>query len=379
MEQSGSGINQSFSPPQATADSQHDKTNNMDDPTAQTAEQTLPELIRFMLEHMRGLQLKCPPTFQPEDYVNVWQYLAAAGNYLIDQIEDLRFEGHGQWESGDEASIQQFGRLAVPQGKEFLRRVLRELASLGTKWHLSSTRAGIDTQPFDPNHVPRLLELETPIVGVKMEDSETDDAKKEAVQEDVAEKEILKEAVIEPEVIKTEAVKPPPQDTVLPSIECKSTTLYTLKPSTLLTRHTATNSFKTPTTPRPADYKTPPRGPSFSPITPPQAVAETNNNSNSNSNSNIAQPHPPLQYPDDQRFRNYLSSINFDANMLSMFNFPTPTDVQEEISPRPRLASQAPVPAPASALAAQKYMDSVRLVVENIVALVFLMLPEPER
>lgn len=62
-----------------------------------------------------------------------------------------------------------------------------------------------------------------------------------------------------------------------------------------------------------------------------------------------------------------------------MFNFPTPTDVQEETSPRPQLASQAPVPAPASVLAGQKYMDSVRLVVENIVALVTLTLPEPER
>lgn len=201
----------------------------MDEPTAQTAEQTLPELIRFMLEHMRGLRLKGPPTFQPEHYADVWQALVAASNYLINQIEDLRFEGHGQWETGDEASIQQFGRLAVPQGKEFLRRVLRELASLGTKWHLSSTRAGIDTQPFDPNQVPRLLELEAPIVDIKMEDSETDDVKKEAVQEDVVEQEGLKEEVIEPEVIKTEAVKPSPLDTVLPSIERKSTTLYALK------------------------------------------------------------------------------------------------------------------------------------------------------
>lgn len=133
----------------------------MDDPTTQTSEQTLPELIRFMLEHMRGLRLRGPPTFQHEHYAQVWQYLAAAGNELVDLIEDLRFDGPGQWETGDEASIQEFGRLSVPKGKEFLQTVMREMASLGTKWHLSPTHAGIDTQRFAPNLVPRLVEFST--------------------------------------------------------------------------------------------------------------------------------------------------------------------------------------------------------------------------
>ena len=152
----------------------------------------------------------------------------------------------------------------------------------------------------------------------------------------------------------------------------------TLGASTALTQytaHTATSSFKPPTAPRPADYKTPPRGPSFSPITPPQVVADTN--------SNAAPPHPPLQYPSAQRFQSYLSSIDFSFNdgfgPHSMFAFPTPTDVQEETPPPPRLASQALVPAAGTSLAEQGYMNSVRIVMENIGALVFLMLPEPER
>ena len=59
-----------------------------------------------------------------------------------------------------------------------------------------------------------------------------------------------------------------------------------------------------------------------------------------------------------------------------MFDVPTPTDVQKEASPPPQLASQ-PASAPET-LAEQEYMASVRLVVENIESLVFLMLPEPE-
>ncbi|GAB7334142.1 hypothetical protein MBLNU13_g06213t1 [Cladosporium sp. NU13] len=308
----------------------------MDESTAQTAEQTLPELIRFVLERMRGLQLEGPPTFQPEHYVNVWQYLAAAGNYLIDQIKDLRSKGHEQWETGDEASIQQFGRLSVPKGKEFLKAVTREMASLGTKSHLSSARAGIDTQPFDPYQVPFLVEFELPIEDVEREDCETGDVEKVAVQEDTVEEDVVEKEAIEPKVIKTEAVEPSPQDTVLPSIE-------------------PTNSFKTPTVPRPADYKTPPHGPSFSPITPPQAIAKNNTNSN-NDSPNTASLRPPLQHPDDQRFQNYLSSINFNFNddgLHSMFNFPTPTELQEETSPPPQLASQEPGPITAFALAEQ--------------------------
>jgi len=209
----------------------------MDEPTAQATEPTLPELIRFMLEHMRGIQLKCPPTFQPEDYVNVWQYLAAAGNYLIDQIEDLRSKGLDQWETGDEASVQQFGRLSVPQGKKFLQTVIREMASLGTKSHVTSARAGIDTQPFDPNLVPRLVESEALVEGVRRENDETDDVKNEDFVKEAVENDVVKKEAVEPKVIKAEAVAPSPQEPVFASIERKSAPLYTLEPSTSLTTH----------------------------------------------------------------------------------------------------------------------------------------------
>lgn len=63
----------------------------MDDPTAQTAEQTLPELVRFVLEHPRNLRLKGPSTLQQERYAKAWQSLAIAGNKLIERIEDVRF------------------------------------------------------------------------------------------------------------------------------------------------------------------------------------------------------------------------------------------------------------------------------------------------
>ena len=113
----------------------------MDELAAQTSGQTMPELIHITLEHLRNLRLKGPPTFQHEHYAQAWQYLARAGNKPIDRIEDLRWEGHERWETGDEASIQVFGRNGVPQGKEFLRNVMRELASLGTTSHLSSAPA----------------------------------------------------------------------------------------------------------------------------------------------------------------------------------------------------------------------------------------------
>lgn len=303
----------------------------MDEPTAQTSEQTLPGLIRFTLEQLRNLRLKGPPNFQHEQYAEVWQALAAAGNSLTDQIENLRVEGHEQWETGDEASIQQFGRFAVPQGKEFMRNVLRELGSLGT--------------------------------------FEADDVEKEDVEQESLKEGVIQKEVIGRKAIKTEAVETPLQDTALPSIECRSTLLFLPENQHILNKNTATNSFKTPTVPRPADYKTPPRGPSFSPITPPQP---------NNVSSSTVPPHPPLQYPDDQRFQSYLSSINFndDENPHSMFDLPTPTDVQREISPPPQLASQS-ASAP-EAPTEQEYMASVRLVVENIESLVFLMLPEPE-
>ena len=160
----------------------------MDEPTAQTSEQTLPGLIRFTLEQLRNLRLKGPPNFQHEQYAEVWQALAAAGNSLIDQIENLRFEGHEQWETGDEASIQQFGRFAVPQGKEFMRNVLRELGSLGT--------------------------------------FEADDVEKEDVEQESLKEGVIQKEVIGREAIKTGAVETPLQDTVLPSIERRSTLLF---------------------------------------------------------------------------------------------------------------------------------------------------------
>lgn len=172
----------------------------MDEPTAQTSEQTLPGLIRFTLEHLRNLRLKGPPNFQHEQYAEVWQALAAAGNSLIDQIENLRFEGHEQWETGDEASIQQFGsRFAVPQGKEFMRNVLRELGSLGT--------------------------------------FEADDVEKEDVEQESLKEGAIQKEVIGRKAIKTEAVETPPQDTVLPSIERRSTLLFLPKTSAPLTKH----------------------------------------------------------------------------------------------------------------------------------------------
>lgn len=58
----------------------------MDELTAQTSERTLPGLIHITLEHLRNLRLKGPPTFQHEHYAQAWQYLARAGNKLIDRI-----------------------------------------------------------------------------------------------------------------------------------------------------------------------------------------------------------------------------------------------------------------------------------------------------
>lgn len=188
----------------------------MDELAAQTSGQTMPELIHITLEHLRNLRLKGPPTFQHEHYAQAWQYLARAGNKPIDRIEDLRWEGHERWETGDEASIQVFGRNGVPQGKEFLRNVMRELASLGTTSHLSSAPAITDTQRFDPDQVPRLQDFEEPGADVNMEDF-----KNHAKKDDVKEEEDKKET-IEPKAFKTEAVEPSPQDPVVPSIEGKS-------------------------------------------------------------------------------------------------------------------------------------------------------------
>ena len=217
-----------------------------------------------------------------------------------------------------------------------------------------------------------------------MEDVEMKDIKKEDIDTEGIKKEPIKPEVISPKAIKIEPVEPSLQDPIFPSIERKSTPLCTLKTSTSLMQHTATaNSFKAPTAPRLADYKIPPRGPSFLPITPPQQdVAETN--SNNNLNPNTAPPHPPLQYDNPQRFRSYVSSINFDSfnydDMESIFDFPTPTDVQNELSPPPpppQLAAQ-PGSATGTALAEQEYIASVKSVVANLKALVYLMRPLPQ-
>ena len=190
----------------------------MDDLTAQTSERTFPELVRSMLEHLHNLRLKGPSTLKYEDYAMFWRSLSTAGNRLIDTIEDLRLDGHDQWETGDEASIQQFGELSTAQGKKHLRVVIRELASLGTKWHVSSVSANIATQRFDPSHIPRLVEFETVVEDGKVEDYEPEDSKKEIIV-----KEVIKKDLTAP----TEAFESSPQDPVLPSIESKSIDIFT--------------------------------------------------------------------------------------------------------------------------------------------------------
>ena len=173
----------------------------MDDLVAQTSKRSLPDLVRFVLEHLRNLRLKSPAKFQHEVYAQAWRSLCAAANQLIDNIENLKLDGHGEWETGDEASTELFGKLSVPKAKEFLQRVLRELAHLGTKWHTSSASAGIDTQRFDADQIPLLEEIHATIEDIKFEDVTT-------------------------EVVKKEVVEPSPQDLVFPSIERKSFPSY---------------------------------------------------------------------------------------------------------------------------------------------------------
>lgn len=350
----------------------------MDDATAQTPDQTLPELVRFVLEHLRNLRLKGPSTLQHEHYAKVWQSLSTAGNKLIERIEDLRFHGYEQWETGDEASVQLFGRLGVPKCKKVLQNVMREFASLGTKWHVSSTLASIDTQPFNPDQVPRLVELEAVIEDVKMEDVEAEVVKKEDATKDAVTNEAVKM-----EAIKNEIIEPSPPGPGFLSIEGKYNSFTSWELSPALTQQKATSSFKTPTEPRPAGYRTPPRGPSFSPITPPQGVTESNSNTNDSNNPNTAPPNQPLQPHSPQRFQAYLSSINFDDDyhgQHAMFDFPTPTDVQKEISPPPP-PSQLPAQsgpgteAEKARVAEQEYMDSVKIVVAHVKGLLVLMRP----
>ena len=173
----------------------------MDDLVAQTSKRSLPDLVRFVLEHLHNLRLKSPANFQYEVYAQAWRSLCAAANQLIDNIENLKLDGHGERETGDEASTELFGKLSVPKAKEFLQRVLRELAHLGTKWHMSSASAGIDTQRFDADQIPLLEELHATVEDIKFEDVTT-------------------------EVVKKEVVEPSPQDLVFPSTERKSFPSY---------------------------------------------------------------------------------------------------------------------------------------------------------
>jgi len=355
----------------------------MDDLTTQTLNRSFPELIHSTLENLRNLRLEGPPALQAENYAKVWRSLSTAGNNLMETIEDLRLDGHERWETGDTASVELFGRLAVPQAKEFLQNVMSELASLGTTSHANSDHTIIDTRRFDLDRVPLLVKREATDGDVKMEDVETKDIKKEDVDPGGIKPESIKPEIISPKAIKTESISPPPQDPIFPSIERQSTPLCTLKTSTSLTQHTATtNSFKPPTAPRPSAYKTPPRGPSFSPITPPkQTITETNTNNNTNPNPNTTPPHPPLQYSSPRRFRSQVSTIDFDSfnydDLESMFEFPAPTEVQKELSPPlpPAQLAAQPGSATSTALAEQEYMASAKRVVANFKALVYLMRP----
>lgn len=216
----------------------------MDDCTSPNSERPLPELVGLMLEHLRSLRLAGPPTLQAEHYAKIWRSLSTAGNNLIKTIEGLRDDDYGRWETGDAASIELFGENCVPKAKKFLQDVTRELYSLGITWHVNPAGASIDTQRFDPERVPRLVEpgatggdvkmedvkKEEDVITadfVKKEDVKKEDVKKEVVKAEVAKNEAVKEEAIKPEdvkkeVIKTEPVEPSPQDHVLASIERKS-------------------------------------------------------------------------------------------------------------------------------------------------------------
>jgi hypothetical protein len=104
----------------------------------------------------------------------------------------------------------------MPKSKEFLQTVMREPASLGTKWHVSSTLAGIDTRPFDQDQAPRLVELEAAVEDAKMADVEAEGFK----GEDFMKKDVNKE-VIKTEADKNEVIEPSTAGPILSSIESK--------------------------------------------------------------------------------------------------------------------------------------------------------------
>jgi hypothetical protein len=121
----------------------------------------------------------------------------------------------------------------------------------------------------------------------------------------------------------------------------------------------------------PADYKTPPHGPSFTPITPPaHPASETKNNTSSTDPS-----HPPLEHDDEKRFRKHVSSIPFEDNdsMLSMFETPAPTEAQEENTLPEVVSEQA-----ATATSVEEYMANAKRIKKNLDALVSLLRPRPK-
>ena len=254
-----------------------------------------------------------------------WRLLAAAGNHLIDKIEDLRFGDCDWWETGDKASIELFGRLGVPKAKEFLQEVMLELDFLGTKWKVGSAHASIDTKPFDADKIPRLAEVENE--DVDMEEVNTEDVEMEDVNEEIAKKEVIETEIVSPSSL---------HDFTFSNIQRKSTSRLPfpiLNTSPAPTRHKATNLFNPPTAPHPAAH---------------------------------------------------ISSIDFAtdndayASTHPMFLFPTPTSVQKDIPP-PEI-----IPQPVTAMesermlaAEQEYIASVKRVGAYVGSVVYLMRPLP--
>jgi hypothetical protein len=142
----------------------------MNNPVDQPSQRPLPELLRFVLEHLRNLRLKGPEGLLNEEYARVWHWSCSAGNSLADKVEDLRADGYERWESGDEASIELFGENGIPQAKVFTRRAIHDLTRLGRSWRVRSASGNIDIKRFDSKEVPRLVELQATIEDVRKED-----------------------------------------------------------------------------------------------------------------------------------------------------------------------------------------------------------------
>ena len=263
----------------------------MDDPYNQPLDGPLPELVRFVLEQMRNLDLKGPDKLPREEYPRVWCTLSFAGNHLVDRIETLRLREHEQWETGDQASFELFGENRVSRAKVFTQRVVTDLARLGQSWHRLSVTASIDTQRFDPEQVPLRQELQVTVEDGRHDNSDTGD--------------------IEP---------------------------------------------------------------------PAHSAAETDHDA-----SDTGPSHPPLQYDDPQRFREYVDSIPFEDDdddddlMSSMFEKPTPTEPQEELS-SPQVVTKPRVVTEQTHIAStvKEYVASAGRIEENLLALVSLLWPMPK-